>query len=135
MITVRFFSNNVLEITVNEKTGEVFFATDRGIISYKGDATVAKETHEDVLVFPNPVREDFDGPISIRGLAQDATVKITDIAGNLIYETVANGGMATWNGRSFDGRKASTGVYLVFSGTDDASDTNVAKILVINGGK
>lgn len=129
------FSNNVLEITVNEKTGEVFFATDRGIISYKGDATVAKEVHEDVLVFPNPVREDFDGPISIRGLAQDATVKITDIAGNLIYETVANGGMATWNGRSFDGRKASTGVYLVFSGTDDASDTNVAKILVINGGK
>lgn len=129
------FSNRVTQITVNEETGEVFFATDRGIISYKGDATKADETHEDVLVFPNPVRENFDGPISIRGLAQDANVKITDVAGNLIYETRANGGMATWNGRSFDGRKASTGVYLIFSGTDDASDTYVAKVLIINGGK
>lgn len=128
------FSNRVTQITVNEKTGEVFFATDRGIISYKGDATQAGETHGDVLVFPNPVRENFDGPISIRGLAQDANVKITDVAGNLIYETRANGGMATWNGRSFDGRKASTGVYLIFSGTDDASDTFVAKVLIINGG-
>lgn len=129
------FSNNVMQITANEKTGEVFFATDRGIISYKGDATVATETHSNVLVFPNPVREDFDGPISIRGLAQDANVKITDIAGNLIYETRANGGMATWDGRNFSGRKASTGVYLIFSGTDDASDTYVAKVLVVNGGK
>lgn len=129
------FSNNVMQITVNEKTGEVFFATDRGILSYKGDATVATQTHSNVLVYPNPVREDFDGPISIRGLAQDANVKITDIAGNLIYETRANGGMATWDGRNFSGRKASTGVYLIFSGTDDASDTYVAKVLVINSGK
>ncbi len=129
------FSNRVVQITANEKTGEVFFATDRGIISYKGDATKGEETHGDVLVFPNPVREDFDGPISIRGLARDANVKITDVAGNLIYETRANGGMATWNGRSFNGRKASTGVYLIFSGTDDASDTYVAKVLIVNGGK
>lgn len=127
------FSNVVNQIVVNEATGEVFFGTDRGIISYKGDATVAEKTHGDVLVYPNPVREDFEGVISIRGLAQDANVKITDIAGNLIYETVANGGMATWDGRSFSGRKASTGVYLIFSGTDDASDTYVAKVLVVNG--
>lgn len=128
------FSNNVMQVTVNEKTGEVFFATDRGIISYKGDATKANTTHKDVLVFPNPVREDYDGLISIRGLAQDANVKITDASGSLIYETRANGGMATWNGRNFSGRKASTGVYLIFSGTDDASDTHVAKVLIINGG-
>ena len=70
---------------------------------------------------------------AIRGLAKDANVKITDIAGNLIYETRANSGMATWDGRSFDGRRASTGVYLIFSGTDDASDTYVAKVLVVNG--
>ncbi len=129
------FSNRVAQITVNEKTGEVFFATDRGIISYKGDATKGEETHSDVLVFPNPVRENFEGPISIRGLAQDANIKITDVAGKLIYETQANGGMATWNGRNFDGRKASTGVYLIFSGTDDGSDTYVAKVLIINGSK
>lgn len=129
------FSNTVMQIAVNEKTGEVFFATDRGIISYKGDATKADKTHKDVLVYPNPVREDFDGLISIRGLAEDANVKITDISGSLIYETRANGGMATWNGCNFSGRKASTGVYLIFSGTDDASDTYVAKVLIINGGK
>lgn len=124
-------SNSIIDLVLNGKTGEAFMVTDKGIISLKSDATEGGPTHDKVVVFPNPVREDFDGPISIRGLVNDAYVKITDVSGNLIYETRANGGMATWDGRNFSGRRAATGVYLIFSGNADGSETHVAKVLIV----
>ncbi len=124
-------SNQITQLGMVEETGELFIATDKGIISYRTGSSAAGDVHTDVKVFPNPVKPDFDGPITISGLPQDAYVKITDISGNLIYETRANGGTATWNGRNFSGRKASTGVYMVFTANQDASDTFVSKILFI----
>ncbi len=110
------FSNTINDIVINERTGEVYIGTQDGIISYQGDATVGGVVHNaDVFAFPNPVQPDYDGPIAIRGLPQNATVKITDISGTLIYETQANGGQAIWDGRDYNGREASSGVYLVFS--------------------
>jgi hypothetical protein len=125
-------SNIVYDIGINEKTGEVFFATEKGIISYMGNASLGMDTHGDVSVYPNPVRPDYQGMISIRGLVNNANVKITDIAGNLVFETTANGGMATWNGLNFQGKRAATGVYIIYSSNSDASDTWVGKILFIN---
>lgn len=125
-------SNVVYDIGIFEETGEVFFATEKGIISYAGDATRADEKHGNVVVYPNPVRPDFTGDVAIRGLANETNVKITDIAGNLVYETKANGGMATWNGRTFSGKRAATGVYLIYSSNDDATETYVTKLLFIN---
>ena len=74
----------------------------------------------------------YDGPIAIKGLVKDAIVKITDVTGTLIYETQAEGGQAIWNGYNFDGRRASTGVYLVFISTTDGEDAMVTKILFVN---
>lgn len=126
-------SNTINDIEVNDKTGEVFIGTDMGIISYKSTATVGGKTHsEEVLVYPNPVRPDYDGLIAIKGLAQNADVKITDISGTLVYETTALGGQAIWNGKDYNGRKASSGVYLIFSASEDGQDTNVAKLLIVN---
>lgn len=125
-------SNVVYDIGIFEETGEVFFATEKGIISYAGDATNANETHNNVVVYPNPVRPEYSGEIAIRGLAENTNVKITDIAGNLVYETKANGGMATWNGINFTGKRAATGVYLIYSSNDDATETYVTKLLFIN---
>ena len=125
-------SNNVLDIAINPITGEVMMITDKGLISYFGDGSEGGEKHGDVFVFPNPVQHNFSGVISIRGLPEKANVKITDITGALVYETVSNGGMATWNGRNFNGLKAATGVYLVFTANKDGSDTMVSKILFIN---
>ena len=85
--------------------------------------------------FPNPVRPEYTGPIAIKGLARDANVKITDVSGRLIFETTALGGQAIWDGKSFDGRRASTGVYLVFSTASrglTTPNTVVAKILFLN---
>jgi hypothetical protein len=126
------FSNNVLTLAVNDLTGEVFFGTDKGIVSYRGEATEATDDFGKVYVFPNPVREDFEGDITVTGLARDANVKFTDISGNLVYETTALGGQAVWDGRNFRGERVHTGVYLVFCTNRDGSRTRVTKLLFIH---
>ena len=126
------FSNNITSLAINDVTGEVFIGTAKGLISYKGTATNGGDTNTNVYAYPNPVRPGYSGLIAIKGLVRDAIVKITDIRGSVIYETRAEGGQATWNGYSFDGRKASTGVYLVFISNDDGSETMVTKILFVN---
>lgn len=126
------FSNNILSIAIDDVTGEVFIGTDKGIISYKGTATEGGEIFNDVYAYPNPVHHDYDGPIAIKGLVKDADIKITDVSGNLVYATTANGGQAIWNGKDFDGDKAASGVYLVFASNEDGTQTHVTKILIIN---
>ena len=126
-------SNNIRDITINEKNGEVFFATDRGLASYRAFATEAGPRHSpEVYAYPNPVRREYDGYIAVKGLVRNANVKITDISGNLVWETIAEGGQAIWNGQDMHGRRPSTGVYLVFSTNDDGEETMVTKIMFMN---
>ena len=125
-------SNNVLDIEIDGVTGMVYFGTDQGIVSFQGQATEGAEVHRVVFAYPNPVTPDYDGPILIRGLVTNAQVKITDIEGNIIFETIAEGGQAVWNGRNFDGRKASSGVYLAYITNDDGTQTAITKILIQN---
>lgn len=124
-------SNRILDIGIDHESGEVYFATERGLISYRGTATMGSDEFKDVYVYPNPVREDYQGEITIRGLVSDVNVKITDISGNLVYETTAEGGQATWNGKNLSGRRVSTGVYLVFCTNDEGSKTYITKLLFI----
>jgi hypothetical protein len=124
-------SNNITSLAINGETGEVYMGTAKGLIAYKDDATEPKPTNSDVYAYPNPVRPGYAGYIAINGMTQNASVKITDINGNLIYETIAQGGQATWNGYDFNGRRASSGVYLVFISNDDGSETEVTKILFL----
>jgi hypothetical protein len=125
-------SNRIRDIEINPITGEVFFATDRGIVSYRGDATSSTTEFLPIKIFPNPVAGDFSGMVSISGLATDAYVKITDVSGKLVWQTQANGGTATWNVRNFNNTRASTGVYLVFAASLDGSERAVGKIVVID---
>lgn len=132
--------NTVRSIAVNDRTGEVFFGTDKGVVSYQGDAVEGRRFNSDnnVEVFPNPVRPEYNGPITVRGLSTDAIVKITDVSGKLVYETEALGGQITWDGRDYNGRRVQTGVYLVFGSTNPRQgglaqpDAAVGKILFIN---
>ncbi len=123
-------SNNITGITI-DGNGEVFIGTANGIISYKSTATPPKPTNNDVYAYPNPVRENYTGVIAIKNLVNNANVKITDSYGNLVYETTAEGGQAMWDGNNFDGRRAATGVYLVFITNNDGSQTKVTKILIV----
>lgn len=126
------FSNNITSLAINGETGEVFIGTAKGLISYKSDATDPVDTNDQVYAYPNPVRPGYNGPIAIKGLVRDAIVKITDIRGQVVYETRAEGGQAIWNGYDFNGRRANTGVYMVFISSDDGSETAVTKILFVN---
>ncbi|MAW66024.1 MAG: hypothetical protein CMD18_07505 [Flavobacteriales bacterium] len=125
-------SNTIFDIEIFGTTGEVFFATDNGLVSYVGDATDPNEYSGPTYAYPNPVRPDYEGIIGIKGLVANSEVKITDITGNVIYETMSQGRTATWDGKSLNGKKAQTGVYLVFSVSNDGSEKEVTKILFIN---
>ncbi|MBC7425458.1 MAG: T9SS type A sorting domain-containing protein, partial [Bacteroidia bacterium] len=125
-------SDQIYTIGIIEETGEVFFGTSRGIVSYQGNATKSSKNFNNLKIFPNPVKENFDGDVSISGLMNNSLVKITDINGNLIFETGSNGGTATWNCRKFNGERPATGVYLVFVINEDGSETSMGKILFIH---
>lgn len=129
-------NNKVTDLAYNGITGEMFIVSNSGIQSYKTETTSGGRSHNtNVYAFPNPVRPDHNGPIAIKGLVRDANVKITDINGRLVYETKALGGQAIWDGFDYNGQKASTGVYLVFSANENTSldsDALVTKILFVN---
>jgi ligand-binding sensor domain-containing protein len=125
-------SNYILSIAIDQLSGDVYFGTNRGIISYKGDAIAGNGGCNNPLVYPNPVRENYEGPIAIKGLVPNGNVKITDVSGNIVYETTANGTQAIWYGKNFEGAKVQTGVYLVFSTDDEGKNTCVTKLLFVN---
>ncbi len=125
-------SNQILSIVVNDETGEVFIATSGGLVSYRSDATESNSDLDDIKAFPNPVRPNFNGVVTITGLMDGAVVKITDAAGNIVCQTVANGGQATWNLRNVDGRSVASGVYAVMASEANGGKARGAgKILVI----
>jgi hypothetical protein len=125
-------SSDVKKVAIDGKTGEVYFATTKGICSFRSTATEGGETNEDVLVFPNPVPPGFNGTIGIRGLVNNAMVKITEMDGRLVYQTRAWGGQAVWNGRDYKGKKISSGVYLILVSNDERTEKTAAKIVFIS---
>ena len=125
-------SDDITSMTIDKETGEVFFGTTKGIISYMGEAIDGGDKMGDVYAFPNPVNHEYHGPIAITGLTQNADVKITDIRGDVVFTTTALGGRAIWDGNNFQGVRASSGVYMVFVSNADGTQKAVTKILLIN---
>jgi len=125
-------NNDVKKITINGQTGEVFIATAKGLCSFRSTATEGGVENSNVLVFPNPVPPDYGGTIAIRGLVDNAFVKITELDGRLVYQTRALGGQAIWNGKNYKGGRVSTGVYLVLVSDDSRSEKIVTKIVFIS---
>ena len=125
-------SNDIISIAINPVTGEVFFGTGQGIVSYQSDAAESSGSFSNVYAYPNPVREGYNGVITITGLVENTQVRITDLNGNLICSTTSNGSIATWNGKDVHGRKVSTGIYLVICANEDGTQSTITKIMVIN---
>lgn len=127
-------SNVILDMAFNHKTGELFIATDKGLVSYRADASEGDAEYSNVQVFPNPVKPDFNGLITIQGIQYDSDINVTDIAGNLVYKTTSNGGTATWNGKTVNGERVKGGVYLFWTAPNDTNGKGrkVGKVVVIN---
>ncbi len=127
-------SNTVYSTAINQKNGELYFLTEKGLCSYQSDATEPSEemTEDNVYAYPNPVTPDFTGLITITGLTYDADVKITSSNGALIAQGRSNGGMFTWDGNDRQGRKVASGIYFVITATSEGKSGTVCKIAVIN---
>ncbi|MDR7372687.1 T9SS type A sorting domain-containing protein [Flavobacterium aquidurense] len=124
-------SNAINDIKINSATGEVFIATNKGMISFKGTSTAANEDLNNVYVYPNPVRPTYSGTVKVAGLLDKANIKITDIEGNLVYETTSEGGTIEWDTTAFGRYKVASGVYMIFISAQDGGETKVKKVMII----
>ncbi len=122
-------SNIVQKISVDPITGDVYMGSSDGLVSFRGTATEGGETNQTVITFPNPIPSGYSGTIAIRGVSENADVRITDISGQLVYRTRALGGQAVWNGLDYTGRRPQSGVYLIFVTNRDGSQTHAGKMV------
>ncbi len=126
-------SDAIQDIAVNSITGEVAIGTEKGLCSYMSDAIGAAEelVKDNVLVYPNPVRSDYTGPIAITGLTMDAEVKILSSSGQLVWSGVSSGGLVTWNGCNMNGKRVASGIYHVVANNNAGNKAIVTRIVVI----
>ena len=125
-------SNDVKRIAINDENGEVFFATAKGICSFRGTATGGSETSENLLIYPNPVPPGYAGTIAIKGLSANSFIKITELNGRLVFQTRAQGGQAIWNGKDYTGKTIASGVYLVLITDEQKQERAAGKIVFIS---
>ena len=140
-------SNNINDISIDNVNGEVYIATERGLLSFGSGGSKPQESLSEAYVYPNPVRPDFDmfdKKIKIKDISENCNIKITDIEGNLVAEAQSrtnlryngfnmeiDGGTAYWNGKNLANNNVATGVYLVMLSDLDSFETRILKLMVI----
>lgn len=125
-------SNVILDLELNLQNGELFITTDKGLVSFRSDATAARFDFESVKIFPNPVTPSFNGLVGINNLMENATVKIVDVSGKLVNQIQGNGGAASWNLTDHNGKRVTTGVYLLIAILPDGSESFAGKLVVLD---
>ncbi len=125
--------DNVLSIACSDDSNIVYFGTSKGTVAYSSDAVPSEDNFNNVYAYPNPVRPDYTGYITITGLMDNSLVKIADSAGNVVFSTTSNGGMVVWDGCNMNGKRVNTGVYFVLASQTDGSNKNgcVTKIMIV----
>lgn len=124
-------SNIITDIDINATTGEVFIATESGMVSFKGTATSGAENLANVIVYPNPVRPEYTGFVTVTGLMNKSNVKITDIEGSLVHEGISDGGTMLWDTKAFGKYKVASGVYMLFISSEDGAETKTKKVMIV----
>lgn len=127
-------SNNVLCVKCDPNSNKVYFGTTEGLLEYNSTSSPGKEDYSEVYAYPNPVRPDYTGWITIAGLMENSLVKIADASGNVVHQGRSDGGMFTWDGCNSSGDRVKTGVYFVFASQNATGSSSgaVTKIMVIN---
>lgn len=127
-------SNTVYSVYCSPVDNVVYFGLKTGLVSFNSTSSPAADTYDNVYAYPNPVRPEYTGWITVTGLMDQSLVKIADAGGNVIYQTRSNGGMITWDGCDRDGNRVRSGVYYVFASQNATGDASgaVTKIVVIN---
>lgn len=125
------FSGKIVSMAQNPITGEVFIGTDRGLISYRAESTEGAAKAGELTTYPNPIKEDYNGTIAIKGFVKDSDVRITDATGKMVAHLKSLGGQAIWDGKNFKGQRVGTGVYFIFSSANEGKDKADGKFLII----
>ncbi len=126
-----FTSNAIMDLAINNENGELFVVTSNALFLYKTDATEGSESYKNVYVYPNPVRETFEGDITINGLIENSLVRISDAEGRIIHQGYSNGGTYVWDGKNLNGRRVDTGIYFIYAAQNDGSSKMVTKVAFI----
>lgn len=126
------FSNYIESLALNPETGELYIGTDKGLMCYRTDSSEPEETFsEEIYAFPNPVKPDYEGVITVTGLVYDTDIKITDTSGRVVTSGKSIGGTFCWDGKNSYGRKVPTGIYFVMASNPEGKEGIVTKITVI----
>ena len=128
-------NDSIVQISIEPLSGEVFMNTANQLVSYRSSASETISTNYSITIFPNPVAPYYEGPIAMKGFANNAIVKVTTLDGKLVFQTRALGGQAIWNGKTYEGNKVATGIYLVFARDDEGFEKSVGKIIMTSGGQ
>ena len=124
--------DNAVTTMAVDKSGEVFFGTASGLISYRGEYATPEPIISDVVAYPNPVRMGYNGFVGIKGLVSNSLVRITTVDGTFVTQLISEGGQAVWDCTNINGEKVEPGVYLIFVSTKRATDKFATKILIMN---
>ena len=125
-------TNSIRSLAYEPHSGKIYMGTPNGLVAFQGNAYAPSENLKEVEVYPNPIRPNYTGLLTVRGLQSDCVVKITDIIGNAVFETTTTGGSIQWDLRSFSGERVHSGVYLIFVTTNDGLESAVEKVMIIN---
>jgi hypothetical protein len=126
------YSNTIIDINYDEVTGDLFFATDIGVQTYRGIILAGEKQYTNVYAYPNPVKPNYQGTVLIRGLVDESVVKIVDESGNMVWEAKSTGGQLEWPITTFANARVTTGVYVIYASTTNGELKAVSKILVVN---
>jgi len=124
--------DNAVTTMAVDKSGEVFFGTDNGVISYRGEYATPDPYISDVIAYPNPVRMGYNGFVGIKGLVANSLVRITTVDGAFVTQLMSDGGQAVWDCTNINGEKVEPGVYLIFVSTKQGTNKFATKILLLN---
>ena len=125
-------SNKILDIAIDHGSGEVFFLSDKGLISYMSDAVTSKRDYSEIKIFPNPVSLKNHNVVSFYNLKDNSKIKIMTLSGDLINSFHSYGGGGSWNLLDLNRNIVSPGIYLILLSTADKKDSFVQKILITN---
>lgn len=131
-------SNNVYSLLYNPDNRSVMISTENGLTEFipqTANSGDSDSSNNEARIYPNPVRPDYLGWVTIENLPENAVVKIVDATGNLVKELgFAENGTVRWDVTNSEMHRVASGVYHIFasSGPDAENMTAKGKVLVVN---